>query len=57
MNKTMYEDGKMDLAYYSPSDSMEYYDGENYYNASGDQLRDPEEFDPHSEGYTPWGDE
>ena len=53
----MYEDGKMDLAYYSPSDSMEYYDGENYYNASGDQLRDPEEFDPHSEGYTPWGDE
>ena len=44
-------------SYYEPSGSMEYFDGENYYNASWDQLRDPSEYDTTSEGYTPFGDE
>lgn len=45
--------------YYSPSDSMEYYDFETntYYNNNGNRLRDPEEYNPRSEGYTPFGDE
>jgi hypothetical protein len=43
--------------YYSPSNSHEQYDGEHFYNANGDQLRDPSEYDPYSEGYTPFGDE
>jgi len=53
----MYEDGKIGRAYYAPSSSMEYFDGENYYNASGDQLRDSKEYNTNSEGHTPWGDE
>lgn len=49
--------GEVWREYYSPSDSMEWFDGETFYNASGDSLRDCSEFDPHSEGYTPFGDE
>lgn len=35
------------------------YDADNdvYYNEFGQQLRDPSEYDTHSEGYTPFGDE
>lgn len=51
------EAGELTKEYYSPSDSFEYFDGENYYNASGDLLRDPSEYDVYSEGYTPFGDE
>jgi hypothetical protein len=49
----------MEKAYYSPSDSYEDYDPktDQFYNAAGDPLRDPDEYDPDSEGYTPWGDE
>jgi hypothetical protein len=47
----------MEKAYYAPSDSMEDFDGEFFYNASGDQLRDPDEYDDNTEGYTPFGDE
>ena len=45
--------------YYSPSDSMEYYDEKTntFYNVGGDQLRDPSEFNRSGEGYTPFGDE
>jgi hypothetical protein len=45
--------------YYPPSDSIEYFDieTETYYNAYGDELRDPEEYNPRGEGYTPFGDE
>ncbi len=45
--------------YYSPSDSVEMFDRETgiYYNNSGDPLRDPDEYDDCSEGYTPFGDE
>jgi hypothetical protein len=45
--------------YYPPSDSIEYFDIETgtYYNASGQELRDMEEYNPRSEGYTPFGDE
>ncbi len=48
---------ELELEYYSPSDSYEYWDGSHFYNRSGDQLRDPAEYDPYSEGYTPFGDE
>ena len=46
-------------AYYSPSESYELYDPETgqFYNHSGQKLRDPEEYNPYSEGYTPFGDE
>jgi hypothetical protein len=47
----------MNKAYYEPSGSYEYFDGMNYYNSNGDQLRDPEEYNHYSEGYTPFGDE
>jgi len=43
--------------YYSPSDSLEYYEDGVFYNSAGDPLRDPEEYDSYSEGYTPFGDE
>jgi hypothetical protein len=44
--------------YYSPSESMEWCDAEgNYYNNTGNRLRSPEEYNPKSEGYTPFGDE
>lgn len=43
--------------YYEPSGTYEdFIDGE-FYNQSGDLLRDPSEYDPYSEGYTPFGDE
>jgi hypothetical protein len=51
------ETGDIQLAYYAPSESEEYFDGENFYNASGQLLRDPSEYDTNSEGYTPFGDE
>lgn len=46
-------------AYYSPSDSYEDYDPETgiFYNAFGQPLRDPADYDLNSEGYTPFGDE
>jgi hypothetical protein len=45
--------------YYPPSESMEFYHEatNTWYNNSGQRLRDPEEYNPHSEGYTPFGDE
>jgi hypothetical protein len=57
--KTQEELSKMIIEYYLPSDSNVYYDEETdtYYSFSGEQLRDPDEYDPDSEGYTPFGDE
>lgn len=46
--------------YYAPSDSEEYTDGQNFYNRSGQQLRNPKEYargGSHEDGYTPFGDE
>jgi len=45
--------------YYSPSQSQELYDTKNniWYNLSGQQMRDPSEYDQSGEGYTPFGDE
>lgn len=51
------ESGDVWQEYYPPSDSMEYTDGTTWYNSSGSTLRDPEEYNPYSEGYTPFGDE
>jgi hypothetical protein len=44
---------------YGETDTEALYDEKTgyYYNFSGDQLRDPIEYDQHSEGYTPFGDE
>jgi hypothetical protein len=49
----------LEMEYYSPSDSMEYYDYETdtYYNRNGRKLRHPSEYNVYSEGYTPFGDE
>ena len=47
----------MKKTYYAPSGTYEDFDGNFYYNASGDRLRSPNEYDPYSEGYTPFGDE
>ena len=57
--KTQEELDEMIIEYYLPSDSNEYYDEETdtYYNSSGQQLRNPDEYNPDSEGYTPFGDE
>ena len=45
--------------YYTPSQSIELMDEKTgqFFNRAGDPLRDPEEYDPYSEGYTPFGDE
>jgi hypothetical protein len=51
------EKGEVWREYYEPSGTMEWYDGETFYNKSGDPLRDPKEYDVYSEGYTPFGDE
>ena len=51
------ENGEITREYYSPSDSYEFFDGITYYNSTGEQLRDPSEYDQYSDGYTPFGDE
>ncbi|MCK9447221.1 hypothetical protein M0Q50_10260 [bacterium] len=49
----------MGKKYYEPSGSFEYYNEEEdaFYNAAGQKLRDPSEYNDYSEGYTPFGDE
>lgn len=42
---------------YGNTGTTSYFDGEDHYNNFGQQLRDPSEYDPNSEGYTPFGDE
>lgn len=44
---------------YGNTGTMAHYDADTdtYYNYTGDELRNPEEYDPYSEGYTPFGDE
>jgi len=53
------ENNNLARAYYSPSESYEWIDIKTgqFYNRSGDELRNSEEFDPNAEGYTPFGDE
>ena len=50
---------KIEQEYYFPSNSYEYYDIETdtWYNKLGNVLRNPEEYNTYSEGYTPFGDE
>lgn len=43
--------------YYEPSASFEWTDGQHFYNHRGTRLRNPEEYNQRSEGYTPFGDE
>lgn len=58
-----YMDGiPLESEYYAPSGSEELFDVKNdvWYNKSGQQLRDPSEYDSggdSGEGYTPFGDE
>ena len=49
----------MEKRHYYPSDSYENYDEktDTWYDNSGQELRDPIEYDVNSEGYTPFGDE
>ena len=49
----------MEKRYYYPSDSYENHDEktDTWHNDSGQELRDPSEYDMNSEGYTPFGDE
>lgn len=51
------KNGDVWLEYYKPSESKEYTDGENWYNRSGEQLRDPMEYDDSDPEWTPMGDE
>lgn len=44
-------------AFYEPSGTYETYRNGVFFNAFGQQLRDPEEYEQSSEGYTPFGDE
>jgi len=46
-------------SYYPPSDTYEWFDSETrqFFNSNMDLLRDPSEYDPCSEGYTPFGDD
>jgi hypothetical protein len=53
----LYTMGEIEKEYYYPSDTYEYYDGDCFYNSNGNKLRDLREYDTHSEGYTPFGDE
>ena len=53
----LYDMGEVDKEYYYPSETMEYFDGDCFYNSNGDTLRDLREYDTHSEGFTPFGDE
>lgn len=55
--KQAINNGEVYKEYYTPSASMEWFDGENFYNLCGNTLRDVSEFDTSSEGYTPFGDE
>jgi len=55
--KTLIELQDLEKEYYPPSDSYEYWDGNYFYNNSGQQLRTPSEYNEYSEGYTPFGDE
>jgi len=60
MNDAEIEDFLNNLkpAFYEPSGSWEFIDADGtYYNHSRQELRDPEEYDCNSEGYTPFGDE
>ena len=49
----------MERKYYKPSASIEWYNPETdtWFNSNMDMLRDPNEYDEESEGYTPFGDE
>jgi hypothetical protein len=47
------------IEYYQPSDSYELFDEKEnkWYNMSGQELRNPDEYNKNQEGYTPFGDE
>lgn len=52
----------LEKEYYAPSQSEELFDSKTntWYNLSGQQMRDPSEYDrggDHEDGYTPFGDE
>jgi hypothetical protein len=49
----------LSFEYYAPSDSQELYDSKHrvFYNRSGQQLRNPEEYDRTNPEWTPFGDE
>lgn len=51
------ENGDLWEDFYEPTGTYEFTDGRNWYNKSGQELKDPEEYDYLAEGWTPFGDE
>jgi len=47
----------MELVEYGDTGTTALYDGTHYYNEQGQLLRNPDEYNQYSEGYTPFGDE
>ena len=56
MNASVYE---LEYTEYGSTGTYAFWDRESdtYYNDFGQRLRDPNEYDRYSEGYTPFGDE
>lgn len=50
---------RLEEEYYAPSESFEFYDPvtKQWFNKSFEPLRNPDEYNQHSEAYTPFGDE
>jgi len=48
---------KMDYVNYGNTGTGAYFDGKDYFNAFGQKLRNPNEYNKNVEGYTPFGDE
>lgn len=52
------ESGEATKQYYKPSESYEWVIDGQFYTRSGQELRDPSEFEPDEDGcYEPFGDE
>ena len=48
---------EMELVKYGNTGTTAYCDSKHYYNEYGQELRNSDEYNQHSEGYTPFGDE
>ena len=58
-DRIYFMDGKeLEWGYYSPSQSQELYDSQTntWYNRSGQQMRDPSEYERYSDGTNQWGE-
>lgn len=53
----MKQDGRLEWDYSYPGGAYYSHEFDCHYNRYGQELRDISEYDVHSEGYTPFGDE